>query len=380
MLRHVLVLRNRNAPELEVPFFAHDQFCTGLWGINHGSQSTVSLPLTRASLGKTWRGGGGGGGGRGRLLAPAGQIRAEYSRSPEQAMPHNGTMATLTGGNEVWLSDRPRVGQPGIVEILRDNKAAMILGIRGTWFGDDDAEELGAALAENECTWGLFMYDCSFGVRGLRSIVEGIRNARKMQLRIFAMNSIDLGDAGADILTDLLIPRSGLHYCLKILGASNCEIGAAGFLSISNALKTNRWLGCLEISDSKIGATAIHALLKDFTSDMPLRELLVHGCGIREEETLVLGSAWGANLALTMDFRLEAGDNITPRIREEAARVRALVLLRREKLVAFGMAMIKRLGGGPKAQARSTRSSREASVFHRMCKDVFRMVGEAYQY
>jgi len=36
--------------------------------------------------------------------------------------------------------------------------------------------------------------------------------------------------------------------------------------------------------------------------------------------------------------------------------------------------MIKRLGGGPKAQVRSTRSSREASVFHHMCKDVFRMV------
>ena len=357
-----------------MPFFLFNFLeCAGLWGIN---VLRVQSPCLSLELG---RGGGGGGGGRGRLIAPAGQIRAEYSRSPEQAMPHNGTMATLTGYNDLWLWDRPRVGQPGIVEILRDNKAAKILGIRGTWFGDDDAEELGAALAENECAWGLFMYDCSFGVRGLRSIVEGIKNARKMPIRMFAMNSIDLGDAGADILTDLLIPRSRL-ICLSILGASNCEIGAAGFLSISNALKTNRSLGCLEISDSKIGATAIHALLKDFTSDMPLRELLVQGCGIREEETLVLGSAWGANLALTMDFRLEAGDNITPRIREEAARVRALVLLRREKLVAFGMAMIKRLGGGPKAQARSTRSSREASVFHHMCKDVFRMVGEAYQY
>jgi len=297
-------------------------------------------------------------------------------------MPYNHvSMATGLNVNEVWLSDRPRVGQPGIVEILRDNRAPKILRIRGAWFGDDDAEELGAALAENECAWTLFMYDCSFGVRGLRFIVEGIKNARKRQLQVFVMHSINLGDAGADILADLLfcLPRSRLNY-LKILGASNCEIGAAGFLSISNALKTNRSLGCLEISDSKIGATAIHALLKDFTSDMPLRELLVQGCGIREEETLVLGSAWGANLALTMDFRLEAGDNITPRIREEAARVRALVLLRREKLVAFGMAMIKRLGGGPSAEEGSTRSSREASVFHYMCKDVFRMVGEAYQY
>ena len=86
-------------------------------------------------------------------------------------------------------------------------------------------------------------------------------------------------------------------------------------------------------------------------------------------------------LSLWMDFHLSIitkSDDDTPRIREEAARVRALVLLRRQKLVAFGMAMITRLGGGPSAEEGSTTSSMEASVFHHMCKDVFRMVGEAY--
>jgi hypothetical protein len=292
-------------------------------------------------------------------------------------MPYNVTLAA--GANEVLLSDRPRVGEPGMAEILRDNKAPKILGIQGAWFGDDDAEELGAALEENECADTLFMHGCSFGLRGLRSIVEGIKKSRKMRIRVFAMNSINLGDAGADILTELLISNP----TLTMLGASKCDIGAAGFLSLSNALKTlktNTWLTYLEMCDSKIGATAIHTLLKDFTHPMQLRELLVHGCGIKEEEALALGRAWGANLALSLDFRLDAGDDNTIRIREEAGRVRALALLRREKLVAFGMAMIKRLGGGPAEQARSTRSSREASVFHQMCEDVFRMVGEAYQY
>jgi hypothetical protein len=42
------------------------------------------------------------------------------------------------------------------------------------------------------------------------------------------------------------------------------------------------------------------------------------------------------------------------------------------------MAMLERLGGGTDEKARSTRSSREASAFHRMDKDVFKLVGEAY--
>jgi hypothetical protein len=40
--------------------------------------------------------------------------------------------------------------------------------------------------------------------------------------------------------------------------------------------------------------------------------------------------------------------------------------------------MLERLGGGTEAQAGSTGSSTGRSVFHRMNKDVFKLVGEAY--
>ena len=64
--------------------------------------------------------------------------------------------------------------------------------------------------------------------------------------------------------------------------------------------------------------------------------------------------------------------------RAEAVRVRALVLRRREQLLAFGMALLERLGGGTDEKARSTRSSTRRSAFHGMNKDVFKLVGEAY--
>jgi len=55
-----------------------------------------------------------------------------------------------------------------------------------------------------------------------------------------------------------------------------------------------------------------------------------------------------------------------------------LLLLRRELLLAFGMAMIERLGDGIEVQAGSTTESTSMSAFHRMNKDVFKLVGEAY--
>jgi hypothetical protein len=54
------------------------------------------------------------------------------------------------------------------------------------------------------------------------------------------------------------------------------------------------------------------------------------------------------------------------------------VLRRRELLLAFGMAMLERLGGGTEGQAGSTRSSTRRSAYHGINKDVFKLVGEAY--
>ena len=110
----------------------------------------------------------------------------------------------------------------------------------------------------------------------------------------------------------------------------------------------------------------------------PIRSTHLAFCDISEEGALALGRAWGSNLALSMDFHLQAGFDLNDLVRDEAVRVRAFVLRRRELLLALGMAMLERLGGGTKEQARSTRSSTRRSVFHGMNKDVFKLVGEAY--
>ena len=285
-------------------------------------------------------------------------------------------MATL---GELSFFARPHVGAPSVAEAVRTQVTVEQLSIKGDWFGDDDAEELGAALAENSSLGTLILSKCSFGARGLRGITEGLKFSQTITKIYFTLHGTTIGDAGGEIMAKFLVS----HSSFQKLGMVYCKIGALGAEAITKARKTNAILTIADYGNN-IGDAGAAVLADALASTTSLEQLKVYGSSdFGLESKLAFGRAWGANLALTMDFDLSIitnGDNNTPRIREEAARVRALVLLRREKLVAFGMAMIKRLGGGPSAEEGSTTSSREASVFHYMCKDVFRLVGEAYQY
>ena len=250
-----------------------------------------------------------------------------------------------------------------------------MLIITGGWFGDDDAEALGHALAGKKSLKMLVLKRCSFGARGLRGIAEALKSSKTVR-DISLLSTRNIGDAGAEIMADLLSSTSSL----KSLSLIGCGIGAPGSTSIAKALKINTSLETLCMSCNwTMGDAGAAALADALASTTSLTRLWLDHCGIGEQGGLALGRALGANLALPLDFPLTSlsGDDI-PGAEEEAARVRALVLLRREKLLAFGMAMIKRLGGGPSAEEGSTSPSRERSTFHYMCKDVFRLVGDAY--
>ena len=258
-----------------------------------------------------------------------------------------------------------------MAETVRSNPGIEDLHISGYWFVDDDAEELAAALAHNTSLKTLKFSVCRFRARGLRCITEALKTTVVEFLLFTALAEID--DAGAELFADLLVSTSSLKHLVMF----DCGVGEIGARAIANALKMNPSLQIISLCGNEIGDAGAAALADALATTTSLTQLYLGDCGIGEQGALALGRAWGSNLALSMDFDLEAhpknGDT-----RDEAVRVRASVLRRRELLLAFGMAMLERLGGGTDEKARSTTESTRRSAFHRMNKDVFKLVGEAY--
>jgi hypothetical protein len=277
---------------------------------------------------------------------------------------------------ELGFYNRPATGETGVAETLRNRSDLDQILIYGDWFGDDDAEELGAALASNTSLFELFLNSCSIGARGLRSI----RGALKVNETLISLilTDIDIGDAGAEIMADALLTNSSL----RTLDLDTCGIGAVGLKAIAKAYEINTSLTSMVIINNKIGDAGASVVADLLATTKSLRLLNLSGCGISEQGAMALGRAWGTNLALPIDcFHFFLDLFLTAHgVKQEARRIRRLVLERRDKLVAFGMATIPRLGGIRAANAGpNTRSSTSKEcVFRFMNKDVLRLIGEAY--
>ena len=147
----------------------------------------------------------------------------------------------------------------------------------------------------------------------------------------------------------------------------------------------------LEKEDSVThGLGILHAVgtLKEVSQDFAdalakndrLRERFFEQIEMSEFAEVALGRAWGTNMALSLDFTKNftnsaIGDDI--RIGREANRAREYELQRRERLLAFGMGVLPRLGGGSR-EAGSTGASSKALLFDGMGRDVFKLIADAY--
>ena len=111
-----------------------------------------------------------------------------------------GMMALL---KQMSFNRRPAEGEMGVAESVRSNPGLEDLDISGGWSGDDDAEEFAAALAHNTSLKRLSLPSCSFGGRGLRDITEALKTS--MIIDSLHLCYLLMGDAGAELLADLLV-------------------------------------------------------------------------------------------------------------------------------------------------------------------------------
>lgn len=215
-----------------------------------------------------------------------------------------------------------------MVDTLRNYSADVLLKgihIYGGWFGDDDAEELGSALARNTPVDELRFEGCTFGARGMGGIAKALKINTTLT-NIF-LNSIEgVGDFGAEIMADALASSS----TLESLNLSGCGIGALGSRAIFIALKVKTSLKTLCMANNNIGDTGATALAGALTSNNSLTTLNLFSCGIGPLGSRAIADALKINTSLktlVIDFN-DVGDDGAIALAEALVWTKSLTELR----------------------------------------------------
>jgi Ran GTPase-activating protein (RanGAP) involved in mRNA processing and transport len=310
-------------------------------------------------------------------------------------------------------------GSRALVKAMEINASLEHLDMAGSIWSSKGIKALKQALETNTTLKILSLEDCDITVDGLRGIAEALNTCSSIEELI--MGSSTFGNAHAEALAKGL---SSSSKSLKNLSLTGCAFtGCKGFKAIADAIQTNTELEELDLRrNHKIGGSAVgsEALAQLLSCNKSLKTLKLGGCDIGEETVRELGRALGSNWALVdMDvafsdgsgcaFLVPDGGGFESILREEADNVR-----KQEKLLAFAMGMHDRLGGKPPAEGgssgflgyelilkilgeklslqltdmvqrrlggenRNIEKDEVSCAFHGMYKDVFRLVGDAYQ-
>ena len=188
-------------------------------------------------------------------------------------------------------------------------------------------------------------------------------------------------DDGAEAFAEALENNKSL-ITLSIIGGNFTE---RGLVALGKALQVNNTLQELDIEDlfvdryyntrdyGRVGEAAANALGEALTSNTSLKFLaLGEGGRFTRSAEKIIGRGWGANWALVDMYFLNTRTlSDHDWIAESAYEVR-----RKDKLAAFAMCMVPRLGQGVSEGGQV--AARAASPFHRLVPEVFKIIGSFY--
>jgi hypothetical protein len=188
-------------------------------------------------------------------------------------------------------------------------------------------------------------------------------------------------DDGAEAFAEALENNKSL-ITLSIKGGIFTE---RGLVALGKALQVNNTLQELDIEDffvdrfyntrdyGRVGEAAANALGEALASNTSLKYLsLGEGGRFTRSAEKIIGRGWGANWALVdMSFQNMRTHSDHDWIAESAYEVR-----RKDKLAAFAMCMVPRLGQGVSEAGQD--AARAASPFHRLVPEVFKIIGSFY--
>ena len=303
-------------------------------------------------------------------------------------------------------------GSTALAEGLKVNPSLRSLALRGNGLEEAGGAALGDALLHNTGLAELDMRSCGVGIRGTMSMANALKintsltildlrsccillqgfiaMAEALQINT-TITRLDLGENFNSTITgdvpasEALGEAITLNTSLTWLSLRRFGLGPRGMTAMAKALKINTTLRHLDLSQNPavgledagalLGAGALAEVLALNSS---LTWLGLSNCGFTVEGGKLLGTAWGSNCALSESLKIDMNDGRSRVMHESRAEAIAAVqkLQRRGQLLAFGMGMHLRLGGGGPVSDLGQASA--GCPFSRMQPDIFRMVGDAY--
>jgi hypothetical protein len=303
-----------------------------------------------------------------------------------------------------------------IAEALISNTTLTDLTMEGYWhvgnIGPEGATALAEGLKVNPSLRSLHLGKVALGEAGGAALGEALQyNTSLTELDVHCCR---VGDQGTIRMANAL----KINTSLTFLNLMECRIGAEGAIAMAEALRTNTTITRLDLHENRgIPSRGVTALAKALEINTTLQHLDLRytsttldsdgaqalGGALDVNSSLtrlglpmscysvqgahVIGTAWGNNCALSESLKIEkvpwaydpesGRSDLPPEFLSAMHNAKVHVVRRRELLLAFGMAMLPRLGGVGKMGDNDEQASAGCPFFG-MQPDIFKMVRDAY--
>lgn len=180
-----------------------------------------------------------------------------------------------------------------ICEALKKNKTMLVLSLMFIPFGENGCKALGEALEQNATLQTLYLIDNQFEEAGCKALKKALeKNSTLIHLHI---STNPIGDAGAKALA------TTKQMQLLELNLLDADIGDIGAEAISELLRVNNKLLSLELHHNRIkckGAICLSAALMENKNSSQLRRLHLQDNQIGDDGIKAIGELMKSNTKL----------------------------------------------------------------------------------
>lgn len=176
---------------------------------------------------------------------------------------------------------------------LKSSKTITLVNLSGINFDDNVARDLALVIKSNQVIKSLCILDSIITEKGIKMIATAIKDSKTLESLL--LNGTPLSNVSCEHISEMLNGNTSLKY----LHMKECKVSSHGLFVISQALKFNKTLRRIDLSqnnfDSKYGMENLGLALKDNST---LQVLDLNNNSIDDEAAAAIFMGLGRNTSV----------------------------------------------------------------------------------